>query len=54
MVKAIHNVPEGYKNPRYEKARAVLLDKEKAKVYRALGRFIDEWLDSGVFIIYDD
>jgi hypothetical protein len=53
MVKVIHNAPKGYKSPRYEKSRTVLLEKEKAKVQRALGWFIDEWLDSGVSIVSD-
>jgi hypothetical protein len=36
MVKAINKAPIGYKSLGYEKARTVLLDKEKAKVKRAL------------------
>jgi hypothetical protein len=53
MVKAINKAPIGYKSPRYEKARTVLLDKEKAKVKRALTRFTDGWADVGVSIVSD-
>jgi hypothetical protein len=53
MVKAINKAPIGYKSPEYEKARTVLLDKEKAKVKRALTRFTDGWADAGVSIVYD-
>jgi hypothetical protein len=44
LVKAINEAPKGYKSPNYEKARTVLLDREKAKVQRALTRFTDEWV----------
>ena len=53
MVKAINKAPIGYKSPGYEKARTVLLDKEKAKVKRALTRFTDGWADVGVSIVSD-
>jgi hypothetical protein len=53
VVKAINEAPKGYKSPSYEKARTVLLDREKAKVQRALTRFTDEWSDIGVSIVSD-
>jgi hypothetical protein len=53
MVKAINKAPIGYKSLGYEKARTVLLDKEKAKVKRALTRFTDGWADVGVSIVSD-
>jgi hypothetical protein len=53
MVKAINKAPIGYKSLVYEKARTVLLDKEKAKVKRALTRFTDGWADVGVSIVSD-
>jgi hypothetical protein len=53
MVKAINKAPIGYKSPGNEKARTVLLDKEKAKVKRALTRFTDGWADVGVSIVSD-
>ena len=51
MVKAINEAPKGYKAPNYEKARTVLLEREKAKVQRALTRFTNEWVDCGVSIV---
>jgi hypothetical protein len=53
MVKTINKAPIGYKSPGYEKARTVLLDKEKAKVKRALTRFTNGWVDVGVSIVSD-
>jgi hypothetical protein len=32
LVKAINESPKGYKSPNYEKARTVLLDREKTKI----------------------
>ena len=53
MVKAINEAPKGYKAPNYEKARTVLLEREKSKVQRALTRFTHEWVDFGVSIVSD-
>lgn len=53
MVKAINEAPKGYKAPNYEKARTVLLEREKAKVQRAFTRFTNEWVDSRVSIVLD-
>ena len=40
-------------SPPTEKARTMLLEREKAKVQRALTRFTNEWVDSGVSIVSD-
>jgi hypothetical protein len=53
MVKAINEAPKGYKSPSYEKAKIVLLDRERAKFQRALTRFADEWGDFGLSIVFD-
>jgi hypothetical protein len=53
LVKGINDAPKGYKNPSYEKAKTVLLDRERAKIQRALTRFIDDWGDFGVSIVSD-
>jgi hypothetical protein len=50
LVKGINEAPKGYKSPNYEKARTVLLDREKTKIQRALTRFTDDWGDFGVVI----
>jgi hypothetical protein len=54
MVRAINEkAPQGYKSPSYEKARTVLLDREKAKIQADLSRFTKEWSDVGVSIVSD-
>jgi hypothetical protein len=53
LVKGINKAPKGYKSPSNEKARTMLLDKEKAKIQRALTRFIDDWGNFGVSIVSD-
>jgi hypothetical protein len=53
LVKGINEAPKGYKSPNYEKARTVLLDRERVKIQRALTRFTDEWGDFGVSIVSD-
>lgn len=53
IVKAINETPKGYKSPNYDKARIVLLEREKAKAQRALTRFTNEWVDCGVSIVSD-
>jgi hypothetical protein len=53
LVKEINEAPKTYKRPKYEKARIVLLDREKAKFQRALTRFTDESSDIGVSIVSD-
>lgn len=51
MVKAINEALKGYKSPNYQKARTMLLEREKTKVQRALTRFTNEWVDCGVSIV---
>ena len=53
LVKGINESPKGYKSPSYENARTVLLDRERAKIQRALTWFIDDWGDFGVSIVSD-
>ena len=47
MVEAIRTAPAGYKSPGYDKARTVGLDKEKAKIQNALGKFTNAWNQYG-------
>jgi hypothetical protein len=42
MAQAINKTPKGYKCPKYEKDRTMLLDRERTKIQRDLTRFIDE------------
>jgi hypothetical protein len=51
LVKEINEASKGYKSPNYEKARIVLLDREKEKIQRALTWFTDEWGDFRVSIV---
>jgi hypothetical protein len=54
MVRAINEeAPKGYKSPNYEKAKTVLLDREKAKIQASLTPFTKEWSEVGVFIVSD-
>jgi hypothetical protein len=54
MVRAINEkAPQGHKSLSYEKARTVLLDREKAKIQTGLSRFTNEWSDVGVSIVSD-
>jgi hypothetical protein len=53
LFKGINEAPKGYKSPSYEKANTVLLDRERAKIQRALTRFTDDWGDFGVSIVSD-
>jgi hypothetical protein len=53
LVKGINESPKGYKSPSYEKATTMLLDKERAKIQRALTRFTDDWGNFGVSIVSD-
>jgi hypothetical protein len=39
MVQAISGAPKGYKSLRYVKARTLGLDRERAKIHGALGKF---------------
>jgi hypothetical protein len=51
MVVSINKAHNGYKSLRYENTRIVLLDRERFKIQIALVQFIDEWADSGVFVV---
>ena len=53
MVQAINGAPKGYRIPRYDKARAVGLDRERAKINSALGKFTNDWSLYGVSIVSD-
>lgn len=53
MIEALQTAPQGYKSPEYDKARTVGLDKEKAKIYNALGLFTNAWNEYGVSIVSD-
>jgi hypothetical protein len=53
MVQSINKAPKGYKGLGYEKARIVLLDREKTKIQRALIQFTNEWVNCGVSIVFD-
>jgi len=52
MVSAINDA-KGYKSPRYDKARTVGLDHEKAKISHSLNRMTSSWIDHGVSIVSD-
>ena len=47
MIEAIQTTPKGNKGPKYDKARTVGLDKEKAKIQNALGQFTNAWKNMG-------
>ena len=53
MVQTINGAPIGYRSPRYDKARTMGLDKERAKINSALGKFTNDWSLYGVSIISD-
>ena len=53
MVQAINGAPKGYRSPRYDKARTVGLDRERAKINSALGKFTNDWSNYGVSIVSD-
>eukprot|EP00253_Pinus_taeda_P025286 PITA_25286 len=53
MIKAVNEVPKGYKSPGYEKVRTTLLASEKQSVDRQLQAIRDTWAETGVSIISD-
>lgn len=53
MVSAINDALKGYKIPGHDKARIVGLDREKAKITNALGKFKNGWNEYGVSIVFD-
>jgi hypothetical protein len=53
MVQAINCDPKGYMSPRYDKTRTSGLDKERAKIQGALGKFTYDWNRHRVSIVFD-
>jgi hypothetical protein len=53
MAQAINGAPKGYKSPGYDKARTLGLDRERAKIHIALGKFTNAWNHYGVSIVSD-
>ena len=53
MVCAINNGPMGYKPPCYEKLRTVLVDKEKARLEKAMSPLKASWSVDGCSIVMD-
>ena len=51
MVKAINDAPKGYRSLGYDKARTVGVDRERAKINSALGKFTNDWSNYGVSIV---
>jgi hypothetical protein len=43
MVQAINGAPKGYRSPEYDKSITLGLDRERAKIQGALGKFINDW-----------
>jgi hypothetical protein len=43
MVQAINGDPKGYRSPRYDRARTLGLDRERAKIQGGLGKFTNDW-----------
>jgi hypothetical protein len=41
-IQVINGAPKGYKSPDYDKARTLGLDKERAKIQGALGKFTND------------
>ena len=53
MVQAINGAPKGYRILGYDKARTMGLDRERAKINSALGKFTNDWSLYGVSIVSD-
>jgi hypothetical protein len=53
MVQTINGAPNGYRSPRYDKARTLGLDMERDKIQGALGNFTNNWNRHGVSIVSD-
>ena len=43
MLQVINGAPKGYRSPKYDKARTLGLDRERAKIQGALGKFTNDW-----------
>jgi hypothetical protein len=53
MVQVINGAPKGYRSPGYAKARTLGLDRERAKIQGALGKFTNDWNQHWVSIVFD-
>ena len=53
MIKAINEVPKGYKPPGYEKVRTTLLTSEMSRLEGVLNPIRNSWCISGLSIISD-
>jgi hypothetical protein len=53
IVQAINGAPKGFRSLGYDKARTLGLDKERAKIQGALGKFTHDWNLHGVSIVSD-
>jgi hypothetical protein len=53
MVKAINEVPQGFKRPNYEKLRTLLHQKERALIHDILKPVRSSWTNTWVSIISD-
>jgi hypothetical protein len=43
MLQVINGAPKGYRSPEYDKAGTLGLDRERAKIQGALGKFTNDW-----------
>jgi hypothetical protein len=43
MLQVINGAPKGYMSPEYDKVGTLGLDKERAKIQGALGKFTNDW-----------
>jgi hypothetical protein len=50
-VQAINSAPKGYKILKYDKARTLGLDRERAKIQAARGKFTNDWNRHGESIV---
>jgi hypothetical protein len=53
MLQVINGAPKGYRSPEYDKARTLGLDRERAKIQGALGKFTNDWNRHRVSIVSD-
>jgi hypothetical protein len=43
MLQVINGAPKGYMSPEYDKVGTLALDRERAKIQGALGKFTSDW-----------
>jgi hypothetical protein len=53
MLQVINGAPKGYMIPKYGKARTLGLDRERAKIQGALGKFTNDWNRHQVLMVSD-